>query len=128
MSAFVQDITDADFQKMVIEASKTKPVFIDFWAEWCTPCKAFSPIVDAVAEEMSDKMTFFKMDTDANPNVAMNLDIMAIPTFMIFKDGAVAFRDAGFRSKDDLKEVLHGILGTSKVVEFPSQDNGAPTV
>jgi thioredoxin len=128
MSAFVQDITDADFQKMVIEASKTKPVFIDFWAEWCTPCKAFSPIVDDIASEMSDQMTFFKMDTDANPNVAMNMDVMAIPTFMVFKDGALAFRDAGFRSRDDLKELLNGILGKSKVVEFPSQDNGAPTI
>jgi thioredoxin len=128
MSAFVQDITDADFQKMVIEASKTKPVFIDFWAEWCTPCKAFSPIVDDIASEMSDQMTFFKMDTDANPNVAMNMDVMAIPTFMVFKDGALAFRDAGFRSRDDLKELLNGILGKSKVVEFPSKDNGAPTI
>jgi thioredoxin 1 len=128
MSTHVQDVTDANFQQMVIEASKAKPVFIDFWAEWCTPCKAFSPIVDSVAEEMSDKMTFLKMDTDANPNVAMNMDVMAIPTFMIFKDGALAYRDAGFRSKDDLTEILHGILGNSKVVEFPSQDNGAPTV
>lgn len=110
MSTHVQDVTDAKFQEMVIEASKSKPVFIDFWAAWCTPCKAFSPVVDAVAAEMSDKMTFLKMDTDANPNTAMNMAVMAIPTFMVFKDGAVAFRDAGFRSHDDLTDILSGIV------------------
>lgn len=115
MSEHVQDVTDAQFQAMVIEASKTKPVFIDFWAEWCTPCKAFSPVVDEVASELSDKMTFLKMDTDANPNVAANMDVMAIPTFMIFKDGAVVFRDAGFRPHDDLVEILNGIINSGPV-------------
>ena len=120
MSDHVQDVTDATFQEMVIEASKTKPVFIDFWAEWCTPCKAFSPVVDLVASEMSDKVSFFKMDTDANPNTPGSLEVMAIPTFIVYKDGEVAYRDAGFRPHDDLVELLNGIIGESQVVQFPA--------
>lgn len=110
MSEHVKEATDATFQEMVIEASKTKPVFIDFWAIWCKPCVAFTPIVDAVAEEMHDKISFFKMDADANQNTMQSLEIMAIPTYMIFKEGEMVFRDAGVISQKELTELLTAIL------------------
>lgn len=117
----VANVTDNTFAEMVLEASKTKPVFVDFWADWCTPCKAFSPVVDQVAEEMGDKMSFLKMDTDANPNIASNMDILAIPTFMVFKDGALVLRDAGFKPRDVLVEMLSKVLsGQNTETSVPS--------
>lgn len=115
MSEHVKEATDATFKELVVEASKTKPVFIDFWAVWCKPCVAFTPIVDAVAEEMHDKISFFKMDADANQETMQSLEIMAIPTYMIFKDGEMVFRDAGVIPQKELTELLTAILETEDV-------------
>ena len=90
MTAFV---TDANFEKEVI-ASK-EPVVVDFYAEWCGPCKAMAPALDAVAAEMAGKVKVVKVDVDQNPGITQKYRIKAMPTLMIFKDGKVAATQVG---------------------------------
>lgn len=90
MTAFV---TDANFEKEVI-ASK-EPVVVDFYAEWCGPCKAMAPALDAVAAEMAGKVKVVKVDVDQNPGITQKYRIQAMPTLMIFKDGKVAATQVG---------------------------------
>ncbi len=114
MSEHVKEATDATFQEWVVEGSKNKPVFIDFWAVWCKPCVAFTPIVDEVASEMSNEMSFFKMDADANQDTIQSLEIMAIPTYMIYMNGEMVYRDAGVLPKEDLKQLLKDLISADE--------------
>lgn len=79
----IKDLTDANFASEIASGL----TFVDFWADWCTPCKAVAPIVDELAETYKDKIKFAKLDTDANTETAMKYEIMSIPRFIIFKDG-----------------------------------------
>ena len=79
-------ITDADFAKEVLESDKL--VLVDFWAEWCGPCKQLGPIVDEVSKEVGDSVKVFKMNVDESKDTASKYGIRSIPTLMIFKDGA----------------------------------------
>ena len=90
MTAFV---TDANFDKEVI-ASK-EPVVVDFFAEWCGPCKAMARALDAVAKEMAGKVKVVKVDVDQNPEITQKYRIQAMPTLMVFKDGKVAATQVG---------------------------------
>ncbi len=90
MTAFV---TEANFEKEVI-ASK-EPVVVDFYAEWCGPCKAMAPALDAVAKEMAGKVKVVKIDVDQNPGITEKYRIQAMPTLMVFKDGKVAATQVG---------------------------------
>lgn len=78
-------VTDSDFDEKVL--NNQKPVFVDFSAEWCGPCKTIEPFIEELAAEHTDKITFVKIDTDKNPTLAVNYGIRSMPTFMMFKNG-----------------------------------------
>ncbi|MBU4216681.1 thioredoxin [Candidatus Parcubacteria bacterium] len=101
-----KQFTDDNFQTEVIEASKVKPVLIDFFAVWCGPCKMQGPIIDEVAELMGDKAVVGKLNTDESQATAIKYGVMSIPTLMIFKDGALKETMVGMQPKTGLIELL----------------------
>lgn len=96
-------ITDQNFSK--IENAKGV-VLVDFWAQWCTPCKVVGPVIDALADEYTGKASIVKMDVDANPETAGKYGVMSIPTVMIFKDGKPIKAEVGAHSKDAYKKMI----------------------
>ena len=106
----VTAVTDAEFKQRVLESDK--PVLVDFWAAWCSPCTMIAPIVDALATEFGDQATVVKMDIDANPLTPQSLGVMSIPTVILFKNGQPVERHVGFRPnmKDDLKAKISANL------------------
>lgn len=88
------EITEATFEAEVLNSEQ--PVLIDFWAEWCGPCRMIAPLVDQIAEKYEGKLRVGKVDADQNQNILMSYGIMGIPTLMLFKDGEVAERIVGF--------------------------------
>ena len=101
-------VNDGNFEQMVLQA-KT-PVLVDFWAEWCAPCRMVAPIVEELAEEYEGRVSFAKLDVDQNPRIASQYGIMSIPSLIVFKDGAPVFNLVGFRPKADLKRNLDAVL------------------
>jgi thioredoxin 1 len=108
-SANVKQFTDANFKSEVLDSSV--PVLVDFWAEWCMPCKMLAPTIDALAEEFKDKVKVGKMDTDSNRNTAVQYAISAIPTVLVFKNGQVAKKFVGLKNKTELTEALNSLMG-----------------
>src|SRR5262245_7233304 len=100
----VKTFTDENFEGEVLNSAN--PVLVDFWAEWCMPCRNLSPIVDSVAEELAGKATVGKVDVDANKAVPMRYEVTAIPTIIIFKGGKVVKKFVGFKKKEDLVAAL----------------------
>ena len=97
MSENIIHVTDGDFEQKVLHAKGA--VLIDFWAEWCGPCKMIAPLVQELADEYADRLTVAKMDIDSNRQTPMNYNIRGIPTMMIFKDGQVQATKVGAISK-----------------------------
>ena len=104
----VMQFTDANFQQEVLESPQ--PVLVDFWAEWCMPCRMIAPIVDELAEEYDGRFKIGKLDTDNNREVSKKLQISAIPTLILFKGGQPVRKLVGLKSKRDLKEELDKLL------------------
>jgi thioredoxin 1 len=95
-------VTDANFESEVKGAGG--PVVVDFWAEWCGPCKMISPALEEIAKEMQGKVTIAKLNVDENPSVAETYGIRSIPTLMLFKDGKMASSKVGAAPKNELKK------------------------
>ena len=98
------EFTDDNFSQEVLGASE--PVLVDFWAEWCMPCKALAPTIDELAEDYAGRVRVGKCDTDANQSTAAQYGISAIPTVVLFKGGEVAEKFVGLRSKKDFQASL----------------------
>jgi len=103
-----KDVTDATFVDEVINSTDT--IMVDFWAEWCGPCKAVSPILDAIASEHSDKIKIVKLNVDDNPEMAMKYQITSIPAMKVFRGGEVVKTVIGAKPKPALEADLAEFL------------------
>jgi thioredoxin 1 len=104
MSKNVFEVQDATFEKDVLGSDK--PVLVDFWAEWCAPCRMIAPTVDAVAGEFEGRATVVKLNVDDNPSTSQRYGIKGIPTLILFKNGQEAERIVGATNKDSLTRLL----------------------
>jgi thioredoxin 1 len=106
MSTHIHVINDDSFESEVIESSL--PVLVDFWAQWCGPCKALAPILEDVAQDYTDKVKFVKLDVDHNPATPPKFGVRGIPTLILFKNGQVKATHVGLLNKADLAKFLDG--------------------
>jgi len=104
MSDQIIELDSSNFESAISEAST--PVVVDFWAPWCGPCKAITPILEEIADELGNTVKICKVNVDNNSEIAGKFEIRAIPTILIFKNGEVADTVVGLTSKDDLKAKL----------------------
>jgi thioredoxin 1 len=100
MSDFIKEVTDANFEQDVLNSGK--PVLVDFWAEWCGPCRALTPILEEVAASQQDNVTIVKVNIDENPKTPSKFGVMSIPTLIIFKNGQAVATKMGLLSKSQL--------------------------
>ncbi len=105
---FIVTLTKDNFKKVALESDK--PVLVDFWAEWCGPCRMVGPIVDELAEDYEGKIVVAKLNVDDESELAVEYKVMSIPTLILFKDGEIAEKIVGARPKDDLEELLEEYL------------------
>ncbi|MDH3531488.1 MAG: thioredoxin TrxA [Gammaproteobacteria bacterium] len=108
MSHNIVHTNDGSFEADVMQSDK--PALVDFWAEWCGPCKMIAPLLDEAATEYADRMSVVKLNVDENPNIAQKFGIRSIPTLILFKDGAVQAQKLGAMSKSQLTEFLESNL------------------
>ncbi|MCK5121476.1 MAG: thioredoxin TrxA [Methylococcales bacterium] len=104
MSDSVLHVTDADFNETVIKSGS--PVLVDYWAEWCGPCKMIAPVLDEIATEYAGKLTVVKLNIDDNPATPQHYGVRGIPTLMIFKGGDVEATKVGALSKSQLADFI----------------------
>lgn len=109
MSDQIVHTTDGDFDNDVINSET--PVLIDFWAEWCGPCKMIAPVLEAIAGEYEDRLRIVKLNIDENPQTPQKYNIRSIPTLLLFRDGSVAAQQVGAVSKAQLGSFLDSHLG-----------------
>lgn len=102
------DVTDTTWEEAVLKSET--PVLVDFWAEWCGPCKAMGPYVDKLAQEMGERLKVVKLNTQDNMEVPSRYGVTAIPTFLLIKDGEVVHQMVGSQPYDQLKSAVEGHL------------------
>lgn len=108
MSNQIHAISDDSFESEVIES--TVPVLVDFWAQWCGPCKALAPVLEDVATKYTDKVKFVKLDVDHNPSTPPKFGVRGIPTLILFKGGQVVATQVGLMNKADLATFIDSHL------------------
>ena len=104
MSEFVKEVSDSSFETDVLGSSK--PVLVDFWAQWCTPCRMLAPTVEAVAERFRDSANVVKLNVDDNPSTAQRYGIKGIPTLILFREGKEVERVVGATSKESITRMI----------------------
>ncbi|NYT37009.1 thioredoxin TrxA [Allopusillimonas soli] len=104
MSDSIKHVTDASFEADVLNADL--PVLVDYWAEWCGPCKMIAPLLEEASKQYADRVIIAKVDVDANPDTAARFGIRGIPTLMLFKDGKAAATKVGAMSRTQLSAFL----------------------
>jgi thioredoxin 1 len=112
MADGIVTLTTSTFDETINAASK--PVVVDFWAEWCGPCKQIAPILAEIATEQSEHLTVAKLNVDENPDLAMRFNVMSIPTLLVFDGGELKKRMVGAKGKGSLLQELGEFLGTSR--------------
>lgn len=108
MGAFTKEVTDSNWQSEILESDK--PVLVDFWAEWCGPCRMIAPTIDALAEEFNGRAIVAKMNVDENMNVPQQYGIRGIPTLILFKNGQEQERILGAVSREAIANVIKKYL------------------
>mgnify|MGYP001984043834 FL=1 len=108
-SSNVHEFTDANFEAEVLQSDK--PVLVDFWAEWCMPCKMLAPTIDQIAEQFDGQIKVGKVDTDNNREISFTYGIQAIPTVILFQNGEVAQKFVGLKNKTEFEEALNAVVG-----------------
>jgi thioredoxin 1 len=109
MAGSITQLSTDTFDEVI--GSSAEPVVVDFWAEWCGPCKMIAPILDEIATEQQGKLQVAKLNVDDNPDLARRFDVMSIPTLLVFKDGEVQKRLVGAKAKGQLLQELGEFLG-----------------
>ena len=104
----VQEFTDQNFDSEVIKSDQ--PVLVDFWAEWCMPCRMLAPTIEKLADQYAGRVKVGKLDTDSNRDTSMKYGISAIPTVILFKNGQVAQKFVGLRQERDFKEAIDATM------------------
>lgn len=104
----VTQFTDASFEAEVLKSDK--PVLVDFWAEWCMPCRMLAPVIDQIADQFAGQIKVGKIDTDSNRGVSVKYGILAIPTVILFKDGVVAKKFVGLQNKADFETAIQSLM------------------
>ena len=108
MNQHMSHVTDASFEEDVLKSAG--PVLVDFWAEWCGPCKMIAPVLEELAEEYAGKLKIVKLDVDANPVTAPKYNVKGIPTLIIFKNGNVEAKKVGALSKSQLAAFIESTI------------------
>ena len=108
MSEQIVHVSDATFDEEVLNSNT--PVLVDFWAEWCGPCKMIAPVLDEIADEYNGKLKICKVDVDANPEIPQKFGIRGIPTLIVFKDGNVEATKVGALSKAQLTDFVQEVV------------------
>ncbi|MCX6511608.1 MAG: thioredoxin [Actinobacteria bacterium] len=108
MGASIANLTDSTFDEHLVASDK--PVLVDFWADWCTPCKVIAPILEELADEQSEKLTIAKVNIDDATAIAGRFDVMSIPTLILFKDGAPVAKIVGAKPKAALLQEISAYL------------------